>query len=341
MTWVWLEGMTLPSPRVIWSRLAKYDQTRKLKTTNRMAPSRIWPKRWMPSRSVSAGSIQRSRLVSDMIGSSTFVRSDAALHQRVEHAGLRSVGHDLAAVEHDQAIDQAQHRVAMRDQEQRLARHDLAEAGLERVLGAVVHRTRGLIEHQNRRVQQQRARHRHRLTLAAREIAAVLAGRHVVAQRMLAHEVIDAGQSRGAEERVLVHVRRTQSDVVLHRTEEEMRILQHAADRLPEIGRVELTDVGAVHQHRAVGGLEQAHDQALDRGLARTDTADDADALAWIDAERDAVESRGLRIRILEDDVAELDPAVDARATEEDLALGPFDRQVHQAVEPFERRPGL
>src|SRR5690606_27933924 len=134
ITWVWLEGMTLPSPRVISSSTAKFAQIRPTATMPITANSSRWPNRRVPSRSVSEGSIHRSRLVSDMISlpsfsaEALFARLDAAAHQRFEHAGLRAIGHDLAAVEHDQPVDQGQHGMAMRHQHDGAALGDSAQA---------------------------------------------------------------------------------------------------------------------------------------------------------------------------------------------------------------------
>jgi hypothetical protein len=78
-------------------------------------------------------------------------------------------------------------------------------------------------------------------------------------------------------------------------------------------------------------GFVEAEDQALDGGLAGADAAEDADPLARLDLERDAVQRRGLRGRILEGDVAELDRAFDPRAADEDLAARPLDRAAPSA----------
>src|SRR5688572_1062737 len=104
-----------------------------------------WPNSLVPSRSVSDGSIQRSRLVSDMTlassfsarisGPRSFARLYAPAHQGLEHAGLRTIGDHLAAIQHDQAVDQRQHRMAVGDQDDGLAARDRAQALLERGLG--------------------------------------------------------------------------------------------------------------------------------------------------------------------------------------------------------------
>src|SRR5260221_2009469 len=106
--------------------------------------SRIWPKRRVPSFSVCDGSIHRSRLVNDIelflrSDRSTFVSAYAPFHQRIQNAGFRAIGDNLAAIENDQPIDQRQHRIAMRHQDDGPALDDFAQPALEGVFGTVIH----------------------------------------------------------------------------------------------------------------------------------------------------------------------------------------------------------
>ena len=117
----------------------------------------------------------------------------------------------------------------------------------------------------------------------------------------------------------LVHIGRAQRNVVLDRPEEQPAILQDAADVAAQVRGIDLADVGAVDQDRAILRLVQVHHQPFHRRLAGADAADDADALARIDLEGDAIERQALLARILELDVAELDRPFDVRAPQEHL----------------------
>ena len=162
------------------------------------------------------------------------------------------------------------------------------EALLEAALGAVVHGAGRLVEHQDRRIEQQRAGDRDRLALAAGQALAALADVQVEAQRMARDEVLDAGDARRAQHRLVVGERRAERDVVAHRAMEQEHVLQHAADAAAQVGRVDLAQIGAVDQHRALIGLVEPEHQLLDRGLAGADAADQADPLARLDHEGDA-----------------------------------------------------
>ena len=52
----------------------------------------------------------------------------------------------------------------------------------------------------------------------------------------------------------LVHIGRAKGDVVLDRAEEQAAVLQHAAQIVPQIRRVDLPHVGAVNEHGALVG---------------------------------------------------------------------------------------
>ena len=181
----------------------------------------------------------------------------------------------------------------MGHQQQGLAGQDLAEALLEPALGAVVHGAGRLVEHQDRRLEQQRAGDRDRLALAAREALAALADVQVEAERMARDEVLDAGDLRRAQHRLIVGERRAERDVVAHRAMEQEHVLQHAADVAAQVGGIDLAQIGAVDQHRALVGLVEPQHQLLDGRLAGADAADQADPLARLDHERDARRAPG------------------------------------------------
>ena len=55
-----------------------------------------------------------------------------------------------------------------------------------------------------------------------------------------------------AQHRLVVGERRAERDVVADRAVEQEHVLQHAADVAADVGRVDLAQVGAVDQHRAL-----------------------------------------------------------------------------------------
>ena len=142
---------------------------------------------------------------------------------------------------------------------------------------------RRLIEQQQLGVAHQRARDRQHLLLAARQNAA-----HAVAQLAELRKELRHAVRRPAPGAV----GRAGSDleVLPHRElGEDAPVLRHVADaaaRQP-VGRG-AGDVLALEAHVALRGRRQAHDRAHGGGLADAVAAEQADALAGLDVERDA-----------------------------------------------------
>ena len=92
-------------------------------------------------------------------------------------------------VEHDERVHAAHGRQPMRDHDRRPARHQRPERVLNERLALGVERARGLVEDQDRRVLQDRARDRDALALSAGELDAALADERVVAVRQRLDEL--------------------------------------------------------------------------------------------------------------------------------------------------------
>ena len=82
----------------------------------------------------------------------------------------------------------------MGDDENRAPFGDLRHVLLDDPLAFIIERARGLVEDQNTRLAQERARNRDALALAARKAAAAFADDRVVALRQLEDEVMSAGE---------------------------------------------------------------------------------------------------------------------------------------------------
>ena len=104
---------------------------------------------------------------------------------------------DAAALEHDDRVGAPDRGQPVRDDERRAVHHQVRERLLHEQLRFGVERGGRLVEDQNRRVLQQRARDRDPLALAAREPLAALADRRVVAVRQRRDEVVRVGGARG------------------------------------------------------------------------------------------------------------------------------------------------
>src|SRR5215470_4150083 len=117
------------------------------------------------------------------LGRRRFARQELRPRERGELAVLRdqllepAALDDPSRLEHENPRGIADRGEPMRDHEGGAALHHLVERDLHEPLGRRVERTRGLVENEDRRVLQQRARDRQALALAAGKRAAALAHR--------------------------------------------------------------------------------------------------------------------------------------------------------------------
>ena len=108
----------------------------------------------------------------------------------LEQLVVVAVGDDPAVVEHDDLVGQRDRREAVGDHERRAPRHRLASASLISLLGRGVDRGGRVVEDQDARVGQQRARDRQALALAAGERQPALADARVVALGQALDELV-------------------------------------------------------------------------------------------------------------------------------------------------------
>ena len=173
-------------------------------------------------------------------------------------------------------------------QEQGLALQAGFELALEAVLGTVVHSAGRLVEQQYGRIPQQSAGDGHGLALTTGEIGTALADLGVVAERMAGREGVDTRETSRLEHLLVIGMTDAERDVVAKRALKQHDILQDRTDMPAKIDGVDLAKIGAVEQDRAVIRIEQTEKQLFDRGLARSDTADEGHALTDLDVEGNA-----------------------------------------------------
>ena len=147
---------------------------------------------------------------------SPFSAISAYSGERLEQLGVRAARGDPAVLEHDDLVGERDRREPVRDHERRPPGHHLAQRDLDRLLGRRVDRRRRVVEDQDPRVAQQRARDRDPLALAARERQPALADARVVARRQLGDE---AGRLRALRRPLDLLARRLRApvgDVLVH-----------------------------------------------------------------------------------------------------------------------------
>ena len=255
---------------------------------------------------------------------------------------MRALTHDLAVVEHDDAV-------GVHDGADALGHDELGGIlGLagERVahfaVGLEVERGERVVENQDFRVTVHRARNRQALLLAAGHVRSALGDRGGIPAVHARHELAglrhvgggpDAiqllgryiGTFRGlasGDQRGLalapgrgggighLDLRRVARLIAVahvggHGAPEQHGLLRHVADLVAQGLQVVVAHVHAVDQHLALAGVIEARHEIDKRRLAGAGGADERHRLALLGGEVDAFQHRLARIRVGEADVAE------------------------------------
>ena len=209
---------------------------------------------------------------------------------------------------HEDAIDALHGREPMRDDDRRAAAHRRFERRLHGALAFRIERGGRLVEQQQRRILQDRARDREPLPLSSRQPQPALAdlGRVTLGQAL--HELVDVRGARRGQRVDLAGIASAVTDVVEHRAREDHGLLRHHRDVAAQLVERSRAHVDAVEPQRAGIDVVEALQQLEDRALAGTRSADQRDRLTRFDRERKFAQHRLLRPRrIAEADACELD----------------------------------
>ena len=155
------------------------------------------------------------------------------------------------AIHHQDAVAGQHGREAVRDDERGAPLHQALERGLHQRLALGVERGGGLVEQQQRRVAQDRARDRDALALAARQRHAALADRRVVALRQALDELVGKRLLGRAPHVGVGRLRPAEPDVVGGGRTEHDGILRHQRDAPAQLHRVGIRDAHAVERNHA------------------------------------------------------------------------------------------
>ena len=272
--------------------------------------------------------------------------STAARQQLVVRATL-----DDAAGIHDKDLVRVHHgRQPVSDDERGTPFRYLLEFRLDRLLGGRIERRSRLIENQDARILEDRARDRHALLLAARELQAALADAGLVTLRQGFDEFVDVRGLRRSDHFVARGLRAAIRNVVVNRVVEQHCVLRHDADRSAQGRLFDFANIRFVNQYAPVADVVEAIQQARECGFPRPAVPDhrhlvpggdfeahtEQDLAVGVVAEIDSVKThRGLRAR----EVARVGPVLDftvlgeepKHAVEVDLRL--LDLAVHHAEE--------
>ena len=252
---------------------------------------------------------------------------------------MGAVGDDPAAVEQHDAVGEPDRREAVGDDQRRAALHQDLQPLVDLLLDLDVDRAGGVVEHQDRRVDQQRAGDRDPLALAARQRVAALADDGVVALRQRVDELVGAGGASRRPDLLERRVGAPVGDVVADRGREQERLVEHDADLGAQAVEREVAHVVAVDLDRAAGDVVEARQQPRDRRLAAGRAADHRDRLAGAQVQREVVEDQR-PVAVGEADAVEADVAVAVGEVDRVGAVDDRRLLVEDLVDPLGRCRG-
>ncbi|MFO0671754.1 MAG: hypothetical protein U0235_19335 [Polyangiaceae bacterium] len=258
-------------------------------------------------------------------------RVDAVL---LEELFVRALLDELSFVHHEDAIGVDDGREAVRHDDAR-AREGL-QLLLHLELGVGVERARRLVEEQDGRVIDERAREREPLPLTAGERRAAGDHRGVVAEGHLGDVLVDAGELCGALNAIEWERRVGERDIGADRRAEDVRLLDDDAHLLANGAEVELRERLPVVEDGAVARRVEAEEETTECGLARARATDDGDALAGAHGDRDVADHERAALGVTEAHAIEGDLALETRRR---ARRGLLDRRREHVLQAIELDP--
>ena len=145
---------------------------------------------------------------------------------------------DAAPLHHHDAVARQHGREPVRDHQRGAVAHQFFQRGLHQRLALRVERRGGLVEQQERRVAQDRARDRDALALAAGQRHAALAELRLEAARQPVDEFAGVRQVGGALDLGIAGVGPAEPDIFARACREHHRFLRHQRDAGAQFARI-------------------------------------------------------------------------------------------------------
>ena len=168
----------------------------------------------------------------------------------VEQLVVRAACRDSPVLEHDDLVGHRDRRQPVADDERRARVHQPAQRALDLGLGGGVDARCRVVEDQDARVLEQRARDRDALALPAGQRQPALADERVVAVGQARDERVDACLARRLLDLVVARLGPRVGDVVAQRRGEQERVVGDQADLAAQRSEVDVAHVGAVDDER-------------------------------------------------------------------------------------------
>src|SRR5216684_3487319 len=159
---------------------------------------------------------------------------------------VRAVLDDAAALKGYDAIDAADGRKSVGNDEHGPAFDDTPHVVLNDPLALVIKSARRLVEDQNSRIHDEGAGDGDTLPLPTRETAAPLADDGVIAFGQFQDEVVRAGERGGGDDTLHRHRRVGERNIVAHGGVEQHVFLQHDSDLPAQPGNIRYGEIDAI-----------------------------------------------------------------------------------------------
>ena len=227
----------------------------------------------------------------------------------------------------------------MRDDEGRAPLQKLVQRLLNQNLGVRVDRGGRLVENQNLRVVQQRAREGNQLLLPDGQAAAAFVDLGQVALFHLHDEVVRVHGLGRLNDLLVGRAQLAVADVVHDGAGEDEAVLHHDAHLLAQRAQLHVAHVVAVQQHRAAGHVVEPADQVDHGALARAGGADERNRLPGLHG-KGYVLQNGLFAVIGEGYVVEIHTAGNRRQVDGVGLILNVGRRVHDFENALHGRHG-
>ena len=217
-------------------------------------------------------------------------------HGGTHQLAVRSLLDDPPALQHRDAVGERDRRGTVRDHQSGPTRHHRRQSRTDLVLLRRVDRRRRVVQHQHRRIREDRPRDRHTLALPARQGEPALPEHRVVSVGKVRDEPCSSGERRRPLDVLVIRVGPREADVLAHAVREEKRLLEHERDGAADVGDLQLAHVVPVQQHRPSVRVVQTRQQSRDGALPRAGRADERERLSGSEVQVEPVEHRPLSL---------------------------------------------
>ena len=189
---------------------------------------------------------------------------------------------DASAVHHHDPVGIANGGKAVGDDEGGAPSHQFVHPLLHHALGACIDAAGGFVEDECRRIGHGGAGNGDELPLALTQVAAVGGERGVVTLCQTTDEVVGMHELGGGDALLVGGFQPAIAYVLHDRCREEMRLLEHDAERLAQLVALNVANVDAVVENAAALNVVEPVDEVGDGGLARSRSSHEGNLLSGV-----------------------------------------------------------